>query len=58
MVDHIAAAAKPRFLNLLKLRVRHVHELTAGIANEKLVVEGRLQNYKEAVVSNFRLASL
>jgi hypothetical protein len=46
MVDHIAAAAKPRFLNLLKLRVRHVHELTAGIANEKLVVEGSEVEFK------------
>jgi hypothetical protein len=46
MVDHIAASAKQRLLELLKLKIRHVHELTAGAANEKLVVEGSEVEFK------------
>jgi hypothetical protein len=40
MVDHFANLAKPRLMDLLKLKVRHVYETTPGNANSKLVVDG------------------
>jgi hypothetical protein len=41
MVDHFAILAKPRLLELLKLKVRHVYETTPGNSGSKLVVDGR-----------------
>ena len=40
MVDHIAKVAKPRLMDLLKLKVRHVYETTSGNANSKLGIDG------------------
>jgi len=40
MLDQIASAAKPRLIELLKLKVRHIYETTPGTVNSKLVIEG------------------
>lgn len=40
MVDQFAKLAKPRLMDLLKLKVRHVYEATPGNANSKLVIHG------------------
>jgi hypothetical protein len=40
MVDQFAKLAKPRLLDLLKLRVRHVYETTPGNSGSKLLIEG------------------
>jgi hypothetical protein len=40
MVDHIAKVAKPRLIELLKLKVRHDFEATPGNARSKLLVDG------------------
>ena len=40
IVDLFAKAAKPRLMDLLKLKVRHVYETTPGDANSKLVIDG------------------
>jgi hypothetical protein len=40
MVDHFAKVAKPRLLDLLKLKVRHVYETTPGNSGSKLVIDG------------------
>ncbi len=40
IVDLFAKAAKPRLMDLLKLKVRHVYETTPGDANTKLVIDG------------------
>jgi hypothetical protein len=40
MVDQIVASAKPRLVDLLKLKIRHIYEMTPGVANSRLVVEG------------------
>jgi len=40
IVDMFAKAAKPRLMDLLKLKVRHVYETTPGDANSKLVIDG------------------
>ena len=40
MVDHFAKLAKPRLMDLLKLKIRHVYETTPGNANSKLVIDG------------------
>ena len=41
MVDHFAKSAKPRLLELLKLKVRHVYETTPGNSGSTLVIDGR-----------------
>lgn len=46
MVDLVAASAKPRLLELLRLKVRHIFELTPGAAKSKLVVEGSAVEFK------------
>jgi hypothetical protein len=46
MVDLFAETAKPRLMDLLKLKVRHVYELTPGNANSKLVVDGSEVQFK------------
>lgn len=40
IVDQIVLSAKPRLVDLLKLKVRHIYETTPGAANLKLVVDG------------------
>jgi len=40
IVDLFAKAAKPRLMDLLKLKVRHVYETTPGDANSKIVIDG------------------
>jgi hypothetical protein len=40
MVDSFAKAAKPRLIDLLKLKVRHVYETTSGNENSKIVIDG------------------
>jgi hypothetical protein len=40
IVDLFARAAKPRLMDLLKLKVRHVYETTPGDANSKIVIDG------------------
>jgi hypothetical protein len=40
IVDHIAKAAKPRLMDLLRLKVKHVYETTPGVVNSKLVIGG------------------
>jgi hypothetical protein len=40
IVDHIAKVAKPRLLELLKLKMTHIYEATSGNANSKPLVDG------------------
>jgi hypothetical protein len=40
IVDVFAKAAKPRLMDLLKLKVRHVYETTPGDANSKILIDG------------------
>ena len=40
IVDSFAKAAKPRLMDLLKLKIRHVYETTPGTANSKTVIDG------------------
>jgi hypothetical protein len=40
MVDQIAEVAKPRLVELLKLKMRHIYEGTPGNANSRLLVDG------------------
>jgi hypothetical protein len=40
MVDHFAKLAKPRLLDLLKLKVSHVYESNPGHSGSKLVIDG------------------
>ena len=40
MVDLFAKLAQPRLMELLRLKVRHVYEITPGNADSKLVIEG------------------
>ena len=40
MVDLFAKLAKPRLIDLLKLKVRHVYETTPGTVNSGLSVDG------------------
>jgi hypothetical protein len=40
LVDLFAKLAQPRLMELLKLKVRHVYEITPGNANSRLMVDG------------------
>ena len=40
IVDLFAKVAKPRLMDLLKLKVRHVYETTPGNAESKIVIDG------------------
>jgi len=40
IVDLFAKAAKPRLMDLLKLKIRHVYETTPGDANSTIVIDG------------------
>jgi hypothetical protein len=46
MVNLFAKLAQPRLMELLKLKVRHVYEMTPGNANSKLMVEGSEVQFK------------
>jgi hypothetical protein len=46
MVELFAKLAQPRLMELLKLKVRHVYELTPGNANSKLMVDGSEVQFK------------
>jgi hypothetical protein len=46
IVDFFAKAAKPRLLDLLKLKIRHVYETTPGNANSKIVIDGSEVQFK------------
>ncbi len=46
MVDHFAEMAKPRLVDLLKLKVRHIYETTPANGNSLLVVEGNEVKFK------------
>jgi len=46
MVDLFAKLAQPRLIELLRLKVRHVYEITPGNADSKLVVEGHEVEFK------------
>jgi hypothetical protein len=51
MVQHFAELAKPRLMDLLKLRIRHIYETTAGHAKSRLLVEGAEVEFKSHVTS-------
>jgi hypothetical protein len=40
IVNHFAKAAKPRLIDLLKLKVKHVYETAPGVENSKVVIDG------------------
>jgi hypothetical protein len=46
MVDLFARVAKPRLMDLLKLKVRHVYETTPGDVNSKLVIDSNHIRFK------------
>jgi hypothetical protein len=46
IVDFFARAAKPRLLDLLKLKIRHVYETTPGDAKSKIVIGGSEVEFK------------
>jgi hypothetical protein len=46
MVNLFATLAQPRLMELLKLKVRHVYEMTPGNANSKLVIDGHEVRFK------------
>jgi hypothetical protein len=46
MADYFIKVAKPRLIELLKLKVRHIYETTPGTSNSKLVVDGREVTFK------------
>ncbi len=45
-VDEFARLAKPRLRELLKLKIRHIHELTAGTGGETLTIEGQAVQFR------------
>ena len=46
IVDRFVKAAKPRLMDLLKLKVRHVYETTPGDANSTIVIDGTEIRFK------------
>jgi hypothetical protein len=46
IVDLFAKAAKPRLMDLLKLKIRHVYETTPGDANSTVVIDGNEIRFK------------
>lgn len=46
IVDLFTKAAKPRLMDLLKLKVRHIYETTPGNANSKIVIDGTEIRFK------------
>jgi hypothetical protein len=46
IVDLFARVAKPRLMDLLKLKVRHVYETTPGDVNSKIAIDGNQIRFK------------
>lgn len=46
MVDLFAKLAQPRLMELLRLKARHVYEITPGNVDSKLVVDGHEVQFK------------
>ena len=46
IVDFFAKAARPRLMDLLRLKIRHVYETTPGDANSKIVIDGNEIRFK------------
>lgn len=46
IVDLFAKVAKPRLMDLLKLKIRHVYETTPGDANSTIVIDGNEIRFK------------
>jgi hypothetical protein len=46
IVDLFAKAAKPRLMDLLKLKIRHVYETTPGNAESTIVIDGNAIHFK------------
>jgi hypothetical protein len=46
MVDLFARLAQPRLMELLRLKARHIYEITPGNAESKLVVDGQEVQFK------------
>jgi hypothetical protein len=46
MVNLFAKLAQPRLMELLRLKVKHVYEVTPGSANSKLVIDGHEIQFK------------
>ncbi len=46
IVDLFAKVAKPRLMDLLKLKVRHVYETTPGNAESTVVIDGNEIRFK------------
>ena len=46
IVDLFANAARPRLMDLLKLKIRHVYETTPGAADSKIVIDGNEIRFK------------
>jgi hypothetical protein len=46
IVDLFAKAAKPRLMDLLKLKIRHVYETTPGSAESTIVIDGNEIRFK------------
>jgi hypothetical protein len=46
MVELFAKLAQPRLMELLRLKVRHVYEITSGNANDDLVIESHEVQFK------------
>lgn len=46
IVDLFAKAAKPRLMDLLKLKIRHVYETTPDDANSRIVIDGSEVQFK------------
>jgi hypothetical protein len=46
IVDLFARVAKPRLMDLLKLKVRHVYDTTPGDVNSEIVIDGNQIRFK------------
>ena len=46
IVDLFADAAKPRLMDLLKLKIRHFYETTPGNAESTIVIDGNAIHFK------------
>jgi hypothetical protein len=46
IVDLFAKAAKPRLMDLLKMKIRHVYETTPGSAESTIVIDGNEIRFK------------
>jgi hypothetical protein len=51
IVDLFAKAAKPRLMDLLKLKIRHVYETTPGGAESTIVIDGNEIRFKSVTTA-------